>query len=67
MSVHAEQKSWSVPQLAQAREAGRRLTMLTCYDASFARVLDDAGIDLILIGDSLGMVVLRWPAVPATR
>ena len=57
MSVHAEQKSWSVPQLAQAREAGRRLTMLTCYDASFARVLDDAGIDLILIGDSLGMVV----------
>lgn len=57
MSVHAEQKSWSVPQLARAREAGRRLTMLTCYDASFARVLDDAGIDLILIGDSLGMVV----------
>lgn len=57
MSVHAEQKSWSVPQLAQARAAGRRLTMLTCYDASFARVLDDAGIDLILIGDSLGMVV----------
>ena len=57
MSVHAEQKSWSVPRLAQARAAGRRLTMLTCYDASFARVLDDAGIDLILIGDSLGMVV----------
>ena len=57
MSVHAEQKSWSVPQLAQAREAGRRLTMLTCYDASFARVLDAAGIDLILVGDSLGMVV----------
>ena len=57
MSVHAEQKSWSVPQLAQARAAGRRLAMLTCYDASFARVLDDAGIDLLLIGDSLGMVV----------
>ena len=57
MSVHAEQKAWSVPQLALARESGRRLTMLTCYDASFARVLEDAGIDLILIGDSLGMVV----------
>lgn len=57
MSVHAETKSWSVPQLAQAREAGRRLVMLTCYDASFARVLDDVGIDLILVGDSLGMVV----------
>lgn len=57
MSVHAESKSWSVPQLAQARAAGRKLVMLTCYDASFARVLDAAGIDLILIGDSLGMVV----------
>ncbi len=57
MSVHAELKSWSVPQLAQARAAGRKLVMLTCYDASFARVLDAAGIDLILIGDSLGMVV----------
>ena len=57
MSVHAEVKSWSVPQLAQARAAGRKLVMLTCYDASFARVLDDNGCDLILIGDSLGMVV----------
>ena len=58
MSIHTEQKkSWSVPQLAQAREEGRRLVMLTCYDASFARVLDDNGCDLILIGDSLGMVV----------
>ena len=57
MSVHAETKSWSVPQLAQARGDGHKLVMLTCYDASFARVLDAAGIDLILIGDSLGMVV----------
>lgn len=57
MSVHAETKSWSVPELARARAAGRRLVMLTCYDASFARVLDNAGIDLLLIGDSLGMVV----------
>ena len=51
------QNTWSVPQLAQARAAGRKLVMLTCYDASFARVLDDNGCDLILIGDSLGMVV----------
>lgn len=52
-----KQKTWSVPQLAQARAEGRKLVMLTCYDASFARVLDDNGCDLILIGDSLGMVV----------
>lgn len=57
MSVHAETKAVSVPQLAQARSEGRKLVMLTCYDASFARVLDDAGIDILLIGDSLGMVV----------
>ncbi len=43
--------------LAQARADGRKLVMLTCYDASFARVLDDNGCDLILVGDSLGMVV----------
>ncbi|MEO5963571.1 MAG: 3-methyl-2-oxobutanoate hydroxymethyltransferase [Thermomonas sp.] len=57
MSVHAELKSWNVPQLVQARDEGRKLVMLTCYDASFARVLDDNGCELILIGDSLGMVV----------
>ncbi|MBZ0088354.1 MAG: 3-methyl-2-oxobutanoate hydroxymethyltransferase, partial [Thermomonas sp.] len=57
MSVHSETKAVSVPQLAQARAEGRKLVMLTCYDASFARVIDAADIDLILIGDSLGMVV----------
>ena len=51
------QKTWTVPMLAQTRAAGRKLVMLTSYDASFARVVDDNGIDLILIGDSLGMVV----------
>ena len=51
------QKPWTVPMLAQARAEGRKLVMLTGYDASFARVLDDNGCDLILVGDSLGMVV----------
>jgi 3-methyl-2-oxobutanoate hydroxymethyltransferase len=31
--------------------------MLTCYDASFARISDEAGVDMLLIGDSLGMVI----------
>ena len=47
----------TVPDLAAARRDGRKLTMLTCYDAGFARTLDAAGIDLVLVGDSLGMVV----------
>ena len=50
-------KRWTVPMLAEARAAGRKLVMLTSYDAGFSRVLDDNGVDLILIGDSLGMVV----------
>ncbi len=52
-----KRKPLTVPALAEAREAGRKLAMLTAYDASFARVLDAAGIDLVLVGDSLGMVV----------
>ncbi|MCJ0825066.1 3-methyl-2-oxobutanoate hydroxymethyltransferase [Luteimonas sp. 50] len=43
--------------LADAKREGRRLAMLTCYDAGFARTLDAAGTDLVLVGDSLGMVV----------
>lgn len=36
---------------------GRKLSMLTCYDAGFAQVMDAAGVDSLLVGDSLGMVV----------
>jgi 3-methyl-2-oxobutanoate hydroxymethyltransferase len=37
--------------------AGEKISMLTCYDAAFARILDDAGVEVLLVGDSLGMVV----------
>jgi 3-methyl-2-oxobutanoate hydroxymethyltransferase len=50
-------KPWTVPMLREAKRDGRKLVMLTCYDAGFARTLDVAGTDLVLIGDSLGMVV----------
>jgi 3-methyl-2-oxobutanoate hydroxymethyltransferase len=50
-------KPMTVPALAEAKREGRRLAMLTAYDAGFARVVDAAGVDLVLVGDSLGMVV----------
>ncbi len=43
--------------LQKMTQDGDKITMLTCYDASFAAVLDAAGVDTLLIGDSLGMVL----------
>ena len=47
----------TVPDFLAAKAHGRRLTMLTAYDATLARLLDAAGVDSLLVGDSLGMVV----------
>jgi 3-methyl-2-oxobutanoate hydroxymethyltransferase len=52
-----KRKAWTVPMLADAKRDGRKLVMLTAYDAGFARTMDAAGTDLVLVGDSLGMVV----------
>jgi 3-methyl-2-oxobutanoate hydroxymethyltransferase len=47
----------TVPRLQAMRAAGEKIAMLTCYDASFAALLDHAGVDAMLIGDSLGNVL----------
>jgi|SRR5688572_7397083 3-methyl-2-oxobutanoate hydroxymethyltransferase len=57
MYASTDAKPWTVPMLADAKRDGRKLVMLTAYDAGFARVLDENGTDLVLVGDSLGMVV----------
>jgi 3-methyl-2-oxobutanoate hydroxymethyltransferase len=46
---------------AEAKRAGRKLAVLTAYDYPVARLLEEAGVDWILVGDSLGMVVLGYP------
>lgn len=50
-------KRVTIEQIRDKRRSGERLAMLTAYDATFARLVDDAGVDMILVGDSLGMVV----------
>jgi 3-methyl-2-oxobutanoate hydroxymethyltransferase len=47
----------TIEELQARKNCSARITMLTCYDATFARLLDEAEIDCILVGDSLGMVV----------
>lgn len=47
----------TVPKLQAMRDAGEKIAMLTCYDASFAALLDRSGVDVLLIGDSLGNVL----------
>jgi 3-methyl-2-oxobutanoate hydroxymethyltransferase len=47
----------TVPRLQAMREAGDKITMLTCYDASFATLLERCGVDVLLVGDSLGNVL----------
>ncbi len=51
-----QRKPISLPRLNELRERGEKITMLTAYDATFAAVADSAGVECLLIGDSLGMV-----------
>ena len=55
-SAPAATKAVTIPSLNALRAAGSKITMLTCYDASFATLMDRCGVEILLIGDSLGMV-----------
>jgi 3-methyl-2-oxobutanoate hydroxymethyltransferase len=54
-------KPITMHRLRQMHAAGEKIAMLTCYDATFAHVLDRAGIDVLLVGDSLGTVLQGHP------
>jgi len=47
----------TINHIQEMKRQGEKIAMLTCYDAVFARTMDEAGVDIILVGDSLGMVV----------
>ena len=53
-------KKMTIAELQQRKAVGSRLTMLTAYDYPVAKLVDEAGVDIVLVGDSLGMVVLGY-------
>ena len=62
-----ERKKITITDLHNKKRSGKKITMLTAYDYPIARLVDEAGIDMILVGDSLGMVVLGYDStVPVT-
>jgi len=57
----------TINEIRQMKQTGEKITMLTAYDYSTARIIDEVGIPLILVGDSLGMVVLGYEStIPVT-
>ena len=52
----------TIPQVQAMRDAGEKIAMLTCYEASFAALMDRAGVDILLVGDSLGNVCQGHPS-----
>lgn len=60
-------KQLRVPDLIQRKQRGEKIAMLTAYDASMAGILNHAGIDVLLVGDSAGMVMLgHSTTIPVT-
>ncbi len=67
MSVHSEITKVTVAHLQRWKSESHKISMVTAYDATFARLFDQAGVDTILVGDSLGMVVQgRATTIPVT-
>src|SRR5215210_2000647 len=57
MSVHSKAKRITTHTLQEMKKRGEKISMLTAYDFSMARILDDAGIDILLVGDSASNVM----------
>jgi len=57
----------TAPGIRAMKAGGEKITMLTAYDTPFARILDQAGVDILLVGDSVGSVVVGYPnTLPVT-
>ena len=66
-AASAARRPLTLHRLREMHASGEKIAMLTCYDAAFAQLLDGAGVDCLLVGDSLGMVLQgRQSTVPVT-
>jgi 3-methyl-2-oxobutanoate hydroxymethyltransferase len=57
MSIHKEVKKVTTNVLQEMKRTGEKISMLTAYDYTMAKIVDDAGIDVILVGDSASNVM----------
>lgn len=65
--MKTSERSLTIVDLAGMKRSGEKIACLTAYDAAFASILDRAGVDIILVGDSLGMVVQGYDStLPVT-
>ena len=57
----------NIGEIREMKQRGEKIPMLTAYDYAFAKIIDEAGVPLILVGDSLGMVILGYEStIPVT-
>ena len=54
-------KKTTIPDIARRKAEGGKIVMITAYDVVFSRIFDEVGVDILLVGDSLGQVVLGLP------
>jgi len=65
MSRYTEKGGVTVLQILKSKVEKTKISAITCYDSSFARLVDDSGVDIVLVGDSLGNVMLGYDSTIA--
>jgi 3-methyl-2-oxobutanoate hydroxymethyltransferase len=58
--MNAERRKVTIPDVQKKKDERRKITMLTAYDYPSGRLIDEAGLDMVLVGDSLAMTVLGY-------